>query len=103
MAHGVVIQLSFKGPTIWPSQCSLWSPVPTTDATAATLPRKPSPTMFANFFLSHHAGTPTSNTSNPPCSWLLLGILPSFISSALCAMAGSLPMLAMATTSSPLV
>lgn len=50
-----------------------------------------------------YSGGPKLITSNPSFSLLLPGILPSAISSALCVMAGSYPMLAIATTVSPLV
>lgn len=53
--------------------------------------------------LELYSGAPKLITSSPSLSWLLVGILPSAISSALCDIAGSLPILAIATTVSPLV
>lgn len=50
-----------------------------------------------------YSGAPRLSTSSPPLSLLLEGILPSAMSSADCTMAGSMPMLAIATTVSPFV
>lgn len=53
--------------------------------------------------LELYSGGPRLRISRPPFSLLLVGILPSAMSSALWVITGSMPMLATATTVSPFV
>lgn len=69
-----------------------------------TAPRpKLGSTCSSLLLLELYSGGPRLSTSRPSLSLVLVGIFPRAMSSALCDMTGSIPMLATATTVSPFV
>lgn len=96
-----VISINVPTPPRIPRKTTWAASITPKNTHATTCMNAKPPSHLRNLEL--YSGAPKLITSSPSLSWLLVGILPSAISSALCVMAGSLPILAIATTVSPLV